>query len=107
MPQLFQVILLAQRIHTGPETVVPVAYELMLFGELFDRLSFPHDFIAFNVVNGLALKDIETAIDPAFIAMRLFLEVNDAILIEHKTPKSRRGALPKSPWPISHETCGT
>jgi hypothetical protein len=70
---------------------VPVAHELMLFGKSFDWLSFPHGFIAINVVNGLTLKDIEAAIDPTFFAMRLFLKVDDVILIEHKPPKPRRG----------------
>jgi hypothetical protein len=68
------VISLAQRIHTRPEAVVPVAHELMLSGKLFDWLSFPHSFIAIDVVNGLFLKNIEAAIDPVFFAMRLFFK---------------------------------
>ena len=67
---------------------MPIAHQLTISRELQDRIPLPHSLIAVNVIDGLGLKDIETTVDPAFLAMRFFLEVNDVIVIEHEPSKS-------------------
>ena len=69
---------------------MPIAHQLIIFGELLDGILFPHGLIISNVINGFMLKYIETAIDPAFLAMRFLSEVNNVVMIEHKPAESRR-----------------
>ena len=69
---------------------MPKAHQLIIFRELLDGLSLPHSFIIFNVINGFMLENIEAAIDPAFLAMRFLTEVDDVIVIKHKSTKSCR-----------------
>ena len=69
---------------------MPISHQLIISRELQDRIPLPHSLISLNVVNGLRLKDIETAVDPAFFAMRFLLEVNDVIVIEYEPSESGR-----------------
>ena len=69
---------------------MPIAHQLIISRELQDRISLPYSLISLNVFNGLRLKDIETTVDPTFFAMRLLLEVNDVIMIEHEPSESGR-----------------
>lgn len=69
---------------------MPIAHQLIISRELQDRIPLPHSLIPVNVINGLRLKDIEATVDPAFLAMRFFLEVHDVIVIEHEPSESGR-----------------
>ena len=69
---------------------MPIAHQLIISRELQNRIPLPRSLIAVNVIDGLGLKDIETTVDPAFFAMRLLLEVNDVIVIEHEPSESGR-----------------
>src|SRR5215213_6894851 len=77
-PQVFEVSLVAKRIHRVPEAVVEVDAELALGGEIIHRLFFPNRRIAFDIAADLGRQHEKTAIDPAAIAARLLLESRDA-----------------------------
>ena len=47
-----------------------IAHQLIIFRKLLNGIPLPHRLITFNVINSLIIENIETAIDPAFLAMR-------------------------------------
>ncbi len=69
---------------------MPIPHQLTIFCELLDGIPLPYGLITRNVINGLMLENIETTIDPAFLAMRFLFEVNDMVLIKHESSESRR-----------------
>ena len=90
LPQLFEVIFLAQGIHAGPEAGVAVSHELVVLSEPFNGLALPDRFIAGDVIDRLALQHIEPAVDPALVTMRLFLEAGNQVLVVLQTAESSR-----------------
>src|ERR1035441_1600683 len=62
-PQRFQLLLIFERVHAGPETVVGVTNQLLLFDQSMERLLYQFFFLA-NVIEDFLLEDEIASVNP-------------------------------------------
>src|SRR5437016_2687198 len=89
-PHLVEMVLVAQRIHRLPEAAVEMRRKRTLSCQTLQRLALPHGGIAFYVIENRRRQDEETAVDPAAIALGLFLKAGDEPVFQHKRTKAAR-----------------
>src|SRR5690349_15937606 len=85
-PEIFQLTLVAQRVHRLPEAGVAVYPELSVAGEVAQRLALKWGGITGDVVQDLRGQQHEPAVDPATLGLRLLAEAVDpavAVDVEH------------------------
>src|SRR3954466_3829444 len=85
-PEIFQITLVAQRVHRLPEAGVAVYPELSVAGEVAQRLALKWSGITGDVVQDLRRQQHEPAVDPATLGLRLLAEAVDpavAVDVEH------------------------
>src|SRR5688572_27307837 len=76
IPECFKNVFLFQRIHAGPESVVPVSHQLAIFCEALNRALLPNRFISLDVIKGLTVQNKVTSIDPAFTRLRFLIKLS-------------------------------
>src|SRR5436189_6375079 len=82
LPEVFEVILVAQRIHGLPEPGMPERGQLAFIGELWQRPGLPSCGIALDAVDDRRLEDEIAAIDDALVPRRLLDEAPDALAVD-------------------------
>src|SRR5271169_5479273 len=79
--------LVAQSIHRLPESLMVVDRQLIVAGQMFERLALPNRCVAFDIVADFRGEHEEAAIDPAAFADRLLTKTDDARAIRFERPE--------------------
>src|SRR5437867_4507767 len=90
LPQRLQTIAVAKRIHALPESLMPERRELSLCSETLQRIALQHCLIPIQILENLRLEHEEATVDPAFLGLRFFLEVDHLVTVELHGPEARR-----------------
>src|SRR4029077_2007485 len=91
-PELFELPLVAERVHRLPEPVVTIGGQLTFACEALERLLLPHGVVARNVVEDGGGEDEEAAVDPAAVPSRLLLKRIHLDVVELERPEAPRRA---------------
>src|SRR5512134_3923618 len=73
-PEVLQKVLVPQRIHRLPETVVLECTQFPSCSKSLQRFLFQHTAVIAKIPDNLGLHDEETGIDPVAVPPRLLLE---------------------------------
>ena len=87
LPQLLEVVAVAQRVHRLPEPLVTVGGELTLPCERAHRLLLPHGVITIEVATDPWRKHEKTTIGPAAVPPRFLLELPHPLAIDIERPE--------------------
>src|SRR4051812_30862155 len=79
-PEPFQRLLVVQRVHRLPETLVPERGELPVFGQSLHGPALPHGLVVVDEVEDGTFEDEKAAVDPGPVAAGLFLEAGYAVI---------------------------
>src|SRR4051812_40611851 len=90
LPQRFELLFLAQRIHRLPEAGVTIGGHTPFGGQPLDRPPFPNRLVVIDVVAGPARDDVEAAIDEALVGLRLLDEADDLAVLGDDAAEARR-----------------
>src|SRR5215210_3828142 len=91
-PEIFQLTLVAQRVHRLPEAGVAIYPELSVTGEVAQRLALEWGGVTGDVVQDLRGQQHESAVDPTALGLRLLAEAVDpavAVDVEHPEAAGR------------------
>src|SRR6185503_11729345 len=103
LPQLLEVVAVAQRVHRMPEAAVLICPQLVVFGHANEWFRFPGSVVALNVIESGLLQDEKSAVDPGAVTVRLFLKPDHSrVFDEHRTIPARglyRGKRPHTAMP--------
>ena len=89
VPEFFQHVFLFQRVHAGPETIVLIAHQFPILGDLFDRVALPDGVIAVDIVEDAAVEEKIPTVDPALAGLRFFVEGGNAVTVKRDAAKTR------------------
>src|SRR3954447_17463373 len=89
-PKLLKLILLAQRIHRLPKSVMPVSTKLTRAGKRLHGFLLPNSRVARYKGEHFGRQHKKTAVDPRPVAGRFFLKTTNAVTACSQSSKSAR-----------------
>src|SRR3954454_19012971 len=81
LPEVFEDVAVAQRVHRLPEALVAVDRHLPARGQLAHRPLLPHRRLVVDEPAGAGLEHEEAAVGPGAVAARLLLEGDRAVAV--------------------------
>src|ERR1700733_11697705 len=90
-PVILKPILVAQRVHGLPESIVDIGHELTIVRQALERFAFPKRIVGRNAVDDARIEDKETAVDVCIVARRFLREMRDLAAVKLQSPIASRG----------------
>ena len=91
LPHCFEQRPVALRVHWLPKSFVSISVDLVISGEKLHGFFFPHGCFVGNVVNDFGREYKVPAVNPAAVALWLFLKPYDSVPIHLDGAKTSRG----------------
>src|SRR5579859_3784583 len=84
-------LLIAQRIHGLPETVMYPRGQLTVLSQIFHGLLFPNGVLAVDEFQHARFQNEKPAVDEPSFGRRFLLEGHDSRILSHDSAETRRG----------------